>query len=70
MKKSISIEMDFVVAQQILSNQEKLKNQLRSKKHTRIVKKEETDIEDKRYKSYGDCIKCGQSLIWCYCMFY
>ena len=69
MKKSISIEMDFVVAQRILSNQEKLKNQLRSKKHTSIVKKE-TDIEDKRYKSYSDCIKCGQSLIWCYCMFY
>tara|TARA_B110001469_G_C9635239_1_gene318381 strand:+ start:1938 stop:2150 length:213 start_codon:yes stop_codon:yes gene_type:complete len=70
MKKSISIEMDFVVAQRILSNQEKLKNQLRSKKHTSIVKKEETDIEDKRYKSYSDCIKCGQNLIWCYCMFY
>lgn len=43
---------------------------MKSKKYKSIVKKEETDIEDKKYKTYGECIKCGQCLMWCYCMYY
>ena len=62
--------MDFIVAQKLLSDQEKFKKQMKSKKYNSIVKKEETDIEDKKYKTYGECIKCGQCLMWRYCMYY
>ncbi len=65
-----SIEMDYVVVQKLLSNQEKFKKQMKSKKYKSIVKKEETGIEDKKNKTYGVCIKCGQCLMWCYCMYY
>ena len=63
------IEMDFIVAQKLLMNKEKLKsknNKINNKNNIKTDDNINTNI--KLHKKI--CHQCGQLELWCMCLYY
>ena len=65
------IEMDFIVAQRLLMNKEKLKlksknNKLNNKNNIKNDDNINTNIKLQK----KNCSQCGQLELWCMCLYY
>ena len=66
------IEMDFIVAQRLLMNKEKLKskNNNNNKLNNKNNIKNDDNINTNIKLQKKNCPQCGQLELWCICLYY